>query len=323
MAHVRFAAAGAAQDAQLVHAARAGDYVSLGALFERYRAPLYALALSILGHRAEAEDAVHDTFLTALARLSELSDPAAVGGWLHATLRSRCLMALRTRKRRAEVREADAPLDEIPDEARIEDRIESRQLRDWVWGALRQLPEPIRVAMLLRYFGSYESYDELSAILGIPVGTVRSRLFDGRARLADLLLSRAGITEPAQRALEQERHAFILESFAELARSGPCDRFLSVYSSDVEINWSGKRITHGRQHLQAEIEGDFEVGVVLAPQRVLASAGVTIVEGLFRNPPEDPNHCPPGVALVHFHDDTQVARMQLHLSPRPPQAGDA
>ena len=321
MAHARFAA-GAAQDAELVRAARAGDRLSLGVLFERYRAPLYALAISILGHRAEAEDAVHDTFVTALARLGELSYPAAVGGWLHAMLRNRCLMAFRTRKRRAEVSEAEAPLEEIPDEARVEDRIESQQLRDWVWSALGRLPEAIRVTMLLRYFGSFESYDELATILGIPVGTVRSRLFDGRARLANLLLSHAGIAEPTQRALEQERRAFIAESFAQLVRSGPCDRFLSVYSQDVEINWSGKRITHGRQHLQAEIEGDFEAGVVLTPQRVLASGGVTVVEGLFKNPPENPHHCPPGLALVHFHEDEQVARMQLHLSPRPPQAED-
>ena len=47
--------------------------------------------MSLVGYRAEAEDAVHDTFVTAVAHLDELNDPAAVGGWLHATLPYPCL----------------------------------------------------------------------------------------------------------------------------------------------------------------------------------------------------------------------------------------
>src|SRR5882724_1751856 len=169
MAHARFLAAGAMQDADLVRSARAGDTASLGILFERYRPHLLALAMSILGYRADAEDAVHDTFLTALARLGELIDPGAVGGWLHTTLRNRCLMQRRAAGRRVHATNADALLEAIPDEARVEDRIESRQLREWVWNALGQLPETARAAMLLRYFGSFESYEDIAAILGVPV----------------------------------------------------------------------------------------------------------------------------------------------------------
>src|SRR6185437_10435412 len=85
MAHVRFLSAGALQDAELVRAARAGDSTSLGILFERYRPHLLALAISLLGYRVAAEDAVHDTFVVALTRLADLKDPAAVGRWLHTT----------------------------------------------------------------------------------------------------------------------------------------------------------------------------------------------------------------------------------------------
>lgn len=322
MAHARFLRARAAQDAELVRAARAGDAGSLGILFERYRPHLLALAIAILGHRAEAEDAVHDTFVTALAQFAELNDPAAVGGWLHATLRNRCLMQLRTARRRAEVSGADAALETIPDEARVEAHIENQQLRDWVWNALGRLPGAVRATMLLRYFGSFDSYEEIAAILGVPVGTVRSRLFDGKARLSNLLLAEAGLGPADERALQQERRAFFFESWRELFTHRRCNAFYAAHAEDLEIDWSGDRITRGRHHLREEIEGDFDDGVVITPQRVLASGNLTVIEGLFQNPPEDPFHCPPGLALILRHEGGRVARMRVHLSPRPPQADD-
>jgi RNA polymerase sigma-70 factor (ECF subfamily) len=323
MAHARFLSAHASRDADLVRSARAGDAASLGILFERYRPHLFGVALSIVGYRAEAEDAVHDTFVTALTHLGELNDPAAVGGWLHATLRNRCLMQRRIKRRRAEVDAAEAALETIPDEARVEDRIESRQLREWVWNALGRLPEAMRTAMLFRYFGSFESYDEIATILGVPVGTVRSRLFDGKARLANLLLDAAGVGAADQRALEEERRAFFFESLRELFEQRRCDAYFEAHAEDLEMIWSGRQTTRGRHHLQEEIEGDFDDGVVMAPQRVLASGNVTVLEGLFRNPPGAPLHCPPGLALVMFHEGSQVARMHLYLSRRPPQADEA
>ncbi len=319
MARARFLAVEAARDADLVRAARAGDLCGLGALFERYRPHLLGRAMAILGYRPDAEDTVHDTFVTAMVRLGELNDPAAVGGWLHAILRNRCLMVLRTRARCAEASEAEVSLEDVPDEARIEDCIASQQLRDWVWSALGRLPEPSRTAMLLRYFGSFESYEEIAATLGVPVGTVRSRLFDGKARLADLLLAQAGLAEPDRRALEQERQAFLFDSFRELSRRGRCDPFFAAHAEDLEIHWSGQRITRGRHHLQAEIASDFEAGVVVTPRRILASGNVTVVEGSFENPPDDPFHCPPGLALVLFHDGDHIVRLHLHLAPRPPR----
>jgi RNA polymerase sigma-70 factor (ECF subfamily) len=82
-------------DADLVWAAQNDDTVSLGILLERYRASLHGQALGILGYGPQAEDAVHDAFLTALRKIDGVREPAAVGGWLHAVLRNVCLMRLR------------------------------------------------------------------------------------------------------------------------------------------------------------------------------------------------------------------------------------
>lgn len=319
MAHARFLGTHALEDADLVSAARRGDTTSLGVLFSRYRAHLLGSAISLLGYRAAAEDAVHDTFVAALTHLDDLQDAAAVGGWLHATLRNRCLMERRAVMRRPAA-DVTAALEAIPDEARVEDCIESAQLREWVWNAIGRLPEATRVAMLLRYFGSFESYEEISGILGIPVGTVRSRLFDGKARLADLLLSAAGVASAEdQRSLQEERQAFFFGSMEELFTQRRCDAYFDAHAPDLRIDWSGTRITYGRDFLQREIEGDFDDGVVMSPHRVLTSGNVSVLEGRFRNPADNPQHCPPGLALVMFHEGAQITRMSLYLSPRPPE----
>jgi len=66
----------ALDDAALVRCAQAGEVTGLGVLLERHRARLHAVAVSILGHGPDAEDAVQDTFVIALRRIGELRDPA-------------------------------------------------------------------------------------------------------------------------------------------------------------------------------------------------------------------------------------------------------
>lgn len=75
--------------------------------------------------------------------------------------------------------------------------------------------------------------------------------------------------------------------------------------------------------LVAEIEGDLAAGVRLYPERVVSNDGITIIEGRFVNPPESPNHCPPGIALVLLGDTDRASRIHLHLSPRLPRTDDA
>jgi RNA polymerase sigma factor (sigma-70 family) len=302
-------------DAELLAAARAGDRASLGALLERHRAHLLAVALAVLGDRAEAQDAVHDALLTALFRLGEVRDGAAVRSWLAAVVRSRCLMELRRRR----VREAAAP-DLRAEPRSFEAELERHALREWLWGALGQLSAPLRAATLLRYFGSYGSYGELAAILGVPIGTVRSRLAEARRRLGELLLAGAAEPDPAERARVEERERSFAGALGELYRHGRPARLLSGLAEDLVIVWSSGATAMGRARLAAELASDLDAGVRLSPQRVVASGGITVVEGRFENPPEDPTHCPPGAAMVFFGRGGRAERMHLHLAPRPPVA---
>ena len=310
-------------DSDLAEAAWRGDPRSLGLLFDRYRPRLYAAALALLGYGPGAEDAVHDTFLTAIGRMHELRDPGAVGGWLHAILRRRCLMELRHRRAFPTVDMTEIDLTGPRTESLLEERIHARELREWVWDALAELPEALRLTVMLRYFGSYESYDELASILAVPVGTVRSRLHQAKLHLAERMLECAASADGAQaRKLNEERLRVFSEMFRDLYRGGR-DRFLERYADDLEVRWTSTgRVDHGREQWAAEIDSDLRDGVRLHPRRALAADRATVVEAVFENPPEDPYHCPPGVALVMFGTDERVERVHVHFCPRPPRDPD-
>lgn len=306
-------------DAELAVAARAGDGACLGLLLERHRAQLYAAALRMLGYGPEAEDAVHDAFLIALRRIGDLKDPGAVVGWLHMVLHRCCLRQLR--RRRGEVLVAEVP--DRPDESvGIEERLEKAALREWIWDALRKLPEPLRVAAMLRYFGSYQSYEELAAILAVPIGTVRSRLSEAKRKLAEMLLETAGLIDCDARLQSHEHQRFYFEIFDRLNRHGELDRFLGHFAENLHLVRGGGMPMLGRFHLASEIDSDIEAGVRLEPRRVLSAGRITVIEGAFLNPPEDPFHCPPGVALVIFRRHRVAQNLHLHLSSRPPSLED-
>jgi len=306
----------APRDAALLHATRGGDVAALGLLLERYRPSLLATAIRIVGRGPDAEDAFQETCLTALRHIGSVRDPDAVGAWLHTVVRRVCLQ--QTRRRRAELLTPELP-EIAADGETPEQRVERLELRDWVRGAMDRLPEPLRVAALLRYFGSYDSYDEVAAILGIPIGTVRSRLSEVRAKLADALLASAALIHDDRRAGDRARERFWLDEFRGIFTRGESTRFVSHFSPELMVVWSSGRRAQGRRHLAAEIDGDLAAGVRLDLERVVGSGGITVVEARFVNPPSAPEHCPPGLSLVLAGRDERPSGIHLHLAPRPPR----
>src|SRR5215475_3486748 len=158
-------------DAELVLLARAGDAQALAGLFERYRPALYAVAIGLLGNRADALDAVQDAAVTALVRLGDVRDPGAVKGWLHTVLRNACLMRLRQRRELPHEYVEPAGVVVAPEEL-----LERHAMREWVWRAIDGLSPEERLTVMLRYFTRCTSYQAIARITAVPVGTVRSRL---------------------------------------------------------------------------------------------------------------------------------------------------
>lgn len=309
-------------DAELVGAARGGDAASLGLLLERYRPSLYGRALQILGHGQEAQDAVHDTFLVALRKLDLIREPAAVGGWLHAVLRNVCRMRLRAGQGEIVFDEASHYIEQRASESSVEESIDRLAMREWVWTALDSLPEAMRVTAMLRYFGSYASYEEISAILGVPVGTVRSRLNQVKVKLAEALLETAGLAHDGARRLTESETRFFEAAWDEYNRGQGYELFASIFTEDPAFVLSDGTV-RGRGWLVEEFEGDLEAGMKLCLTNVIASKNITVVEGDYENPPDDPFRCPPAISMVSFYSDGRIPRMHLHFALRPDREEEA
>ena len=304
-------------DADLVRAAQGGDTTSLGLLLERYRAALYAQALGILGYGPQAEDAVHDAFVVALRKIDAVREPAAVGGWLHAVLRNVCLMWLRAGQGELLFDEMRSPTREDPSERSVEESIDQLAMREWVWTALSELPEALRVTAMLRYFGGRCSYEEMAAILGVPVGTVRSRLSQVRLKLADALLETAGLAHDEARRLTESGARYFGAAAEEINSGQGYELLLNAYSDAPACVLTGGRTLHGRRLVMQSLEGDLEAGVKMHPTNVLASKDIIVLEADFENPRDDPFHCPPATTQVHFQRDGLTHRVHLHFAPRP------
>ncbi|MEV0404040.1 RNA polymerase sigma factor [Actinoallomurus sp. NPDC050550] len=145
--------------------AQAGDAAALGSLLARHRAGMFAVALSVLRDRDESEDAVQDASILALARIGDLRDPAAIGPWLKMIVRNVCRKRPRVT---TPILTGGLPVANSVDPQEL---LERHALRDWVWHAIGQLSQPLRVVALLRYFSSVTRYEEIAAGHRRPSGT--------------------------------------------------------------------------------------------------------------------------------------------------------
>lgn len=300
-------------DADLVGAARGGDATSFGMLLERHRARLHAIALSMLGHGPQAEDAVHDAFMVALRRLEDLRDPDAAGAWLCAIVRNLCLTRLRERAPGALIESERAAPGPSPEQI-----VEEMALRDWVWTALDALSEPLRLTAILRFFSRTSSYEEIALICGVPVGTVRSRLNQARLKLGGALLESAASAHRDAAALADHRRRHFTDAFDEYNSGVGCDLYLAACTGDVEIGGAGEPVLpRGYEAVARILEEDIAAGVNFSVDEVIASPDITILEGSFINPPSDPFHCPPKTTQVYRHDGEGIRSIRMHFGSRP------
>ena len=165
-------------DSELVLKASRGDPTALRAIVDGHFAALLKLAQSLVGPRADAEDLVQETFLAAFQGLGRFEGRARLRTWLIAIL-LRQVAAWRRKARPA------AALEETgPDAGRT--RVPQADLRMDVMAALDRLEPPHREVLVLREFGGL-SYQEMAEALGVPRGTVESRLHRARQELRDLM----------------------------------------------------------------------------------------------------------------------------------------
>ena len=169
------------EDTDLVQATIAGDTDAFTMLIEKYERPIYNLAYRITGSRDDAMDATQTAFTNAFENLDRFDDRHRFFSWLY---RIAVNASLDLVKGRREVELPDQTLDTRPGP---EERCGSHEIEERVQLALLRLSREHRVVIVLRHYLGL-SYEEIAQATEVPLNTVRSRLYEARRRLEQILL---------------------------------------------------------------------------------------------------------------------------------------
>lgn len=164
-------------------------------LVERYQRRVYSICFRQLGRREDAEEATQDTFLSIARKAGQFRGASQVSTWIHRIAVNACHDLGRKAARRPAVPVEDIGrlADEHP--ATADDELAGQELATEIGGALLALDELSRTLVVLCALEGH-TYAEVSAMLDLPVGTIKSRMFRARARLAELLAPVLAADEP-------------------------------------------------------------------------------------------------------------------------------
>jgi RNA polymerase sigma-70 factor (ECF subfamily) len=174
-------------DEALVALVARGDENALGELYDRVARIAYGLAVRVLRDERLAEDAVQEGFLSVWRTAASFTaERSKASTWILTLVHRRAVDLVRREERRRAEPLADGIADVAGTSEGPDEEAWLRFERERVQAALRLLPDVQREAIELAYYGGF-SQSELAERLGVPLGTIKSRMFAGLARLRELL----------------------------------------------------------------------------------------------------------------------------------------
>ncbi len=180
-------------DEDLMIRTRSGDKDAFAELVRRYGSKMVNLAYRIIGDRELAEDIGQETFLRAYQSAARYQTISKFSTWLHTIAINLCRNELR--KRRSQVYSLEGMADKDDEKIRIDIAdhdtkpdilYERKEIQAIVLKAVENLPEHFRIPLILRDIEGL-SYEEIEEILGLPQGTVKSRINRARLRVKEMI----------------------------------------------------------------------------------------------------------------------------------------
>ena len=181
-------------ESELVSELQAGSEAAFDFLVTHYNAPVFNLILGMLGDPTDAADGTQEVFLKAFKGIKNFRQGSSLKTWLYRIAIREALNSRRWFKRHlqknisidAEPQEGQAKFEIEDMHATPFDQLASREIQNVVQGALNQIPDVFRSAVILRDLEGL-SYEEVAEVLECSVGTIKSRILRGRRALKEIL----------------------------------------------------------------------------------------------------------------------------------------
>ena len=184
--------------AGLVERAREGDVAAFEKLITKYQSKVYTFAFAFTGSPDFAQDLAQDALVKVYKSLGSFRFQSAFSTWLYSIVKNTYLDAVKSRAGRERALEeplTEREVAELHDFATAEERLLAKESRHTLMRALRQVPVAYRTVVALADVQGL-GYEEIAGALGVPVGTVKSRLKRGRDALKDVLFRQHGEEKP-------------------------------------------------------------------------------------------------------------------------------
>ena len=183
-------------DAELVAEAREGSEKAFRKLVERYHPMAFAVVRGVLGSRSDVEDVAQEVFIKVFRGLSGFRGDSKLSTWIYTVARNEAINAARKSN------PADASIEDVvlesPEELRP-DKLYHRKIRqEEVERGLSQLDPDYRLALELRYMGEM-SYAEISEVMALPIGTVKTYIHRAKIELKRIMSRRQSVETHRQR----------------------------------------------------------------------------------------------------------------------------
>lgn len=285
-----------------VQAAAAGETAAWTRLYRKFYPGMYVVALRICNDSELATDAVQDAFVTAYLKLSQLKDPANFGGWLRQIVTHISYRSVARSNKNVHI-ESLSVENEAYWEDEVSRKLDQQSTQSRLYSAMSKLPDGLHSTLLLRYFSSFQAYEQIAAILAVPVGTVRSRLNQAKLKLEAEWKKHEDATDK-DFVDSEEWNAFYQSLYGGMHAQDTCkNKFLKHIQHSRVMFTNGKKYSGGGI-LEHMVDEDRQVGSWLKPVTVFSSGRLSIIEAAHFNSSEYPNHCPQrSVAIIQREKD--------------------
>ncbi|ADD68736.1 RNA polymerase, sigma-24 subunit, ECF subfamily [Denitrovibrio acetiphilus DSM 12809] len=179
------------KDSAIIEKVLSGDAQQFEMLILKYQSRLFATILNVVKHRELAEDITQEAYMKGFDKLETLKNREQFYPWLKRIALNLALNHFERAKRVMDVENEDDEtsfFERIPDGESPEELVVKEELKRYVRHFVEALPDKLRVVVVLREMEDM-SYDEIADLMNIPIGTVRSRLFNARQIIKDRLIN--------------------------------------------------------------------------------------------------------------------------------------